>query len=164
MRLQTFLKQFKKQKGLLLENEEGNFVVSPRFQKKKEEEDKRDKKLRYRFISRLIMYINGSQPMVKAYNNLQIFMKLRQKYKKAALFILNQLKKPDLLSVFGLWRKLNSKLKDTFNNMDRKQLIKVLNKEKVKLEIEYTQKLDIDEKIDKQLKRYKLLSYLKDKK
>ena len=37
LRLDKFIQDFKKDKGLLLENEEGNFVVSPRFQKKKEE-------------------------------------------------------------------------------------------------------------------------------
>ena len=34
-RIQTFLHDLKKQKGLLLENEDGNFVLSPKFQKKK---------------------------------------------------------------------------------------------------------------------------------
>ena len=36
-RLKKFIDDFKKRKGLLLENEEGNFVTSPRFQKKKDE-------------------------------------------------------------------------------------------------------------------------------
>jgi hypothetical protein len=74
--------------------------MSPRFQKKKEEEDKRDKRLRYKLISRLIMNINGSWGMVKAYNNILIYMKLREKYKKAALFILNHIKRADKLMVF----------------------------------------------------------------
>lgn len=40
-RLKKFLDDYKKEKGLLLENEEGNYVVSPKFQESKEKQLKR---------------------------------------------------------------------------------------------------------------------------
>lgn len=95
----------KKKKGLLLENEDGNFVVSPRFQKKKDEEDKKDKNLRYKFVSRLILSMNGYAAPIRAYTNLQVYMKLRQRYRDKAQFVLNHLRKPDLLLAFRTWRK-----------------------------------------------------------
>lgn len=94
MRLKIFLEDFKKEKGLLLENEAGQLVVSPRFQEKKEQQIKKDNNFRYKFISRLILSMNGYSAPVKAYNNLRMYMFLREKYKKFALMTRNSLRKP----------------------------------------------------------------------
>lgn len=79
------------------------------------------------------MSINGYEAPIKAYNNLHIYMKLREKYKKTALFVLNHLRKPDLLLAFNTWKKAAAKFRDDFQNMERKELIKILNKQKDKM-------------------------------
>lgn len=52
-------------------------MVSPRFQEKKEQQIKRDNNFRYRFISRLILSMNGYAAPVKAFNNLKMYMLVR---------------------------------------------------------------------------------------
>lgn len=76
-RLKVFLEDFKKEKGLLLEDEEGQFVMSPRFQEKKDQQVKKDNNLRYKFISRLILSMNGYSAPAKAYNNLKLYMTVK---------------------------------------------------------------------------------------
>lgn len=76
-RLQIFLDDFKKDKGLLLENDEGNLVVSPRFQEKKDSQIKKDNNLRYKFISRIVLAMNNYGPAIKAWNNLNLYMQVR---------------------------------------------------------------------------------------
>jgi hypothetical protein len=38
--------------------------------------------------------MNGYQAPIKAYNNLQMYMKVRLRYKKAALMVKNRLRNP----------------------------------------------------------------------
>lgn len=121
--------------------------MSPRFAKKKEEEDRKEKNMRYKFVSRLIMSINGYAPPIKAYNNIQMYMKLREKYRKSSQFVLNHLRKPDLLLAFKTWQKAAAQFREDFDTMDRKELIKILNRQKDKMEMEYSHKLEVDEMI-----------------
>lgn len=48
--------------------------------------------------------------------------------------------------------------------MERKELIKILNRQKDKMEMEYSNKLSMDEKIEDELHRYKIYSHQRDKK
>lgn len=48
--------------------------------------------------------------------------------------------------------------------MERKELIKILNRQKDKMEMEYSNKLSMDEKIQGELHRYKIYSHQRDKK
>lgn len=105
MRLKIFLEDFKKEKGLLLEDETGQLVVSPRFQEKKEQQIKKDNNFRYKFISRLILSMNGYSSPVKAYNNLKMYMFIRERYKRNALMVKNNLRKPELYYAFRIWNK-----------------------------------------------------------
>ena len=75
--MKLFLEEFKKDKGLLLEDDGGKFVLSPRFQEKKDQQVKRDNNLRYRFIARLILSMNGYAAPAKAWNNLRVYMQVR---------------------------------------------------------------------------------------
>jgi hypothetical protein len=52
-------------------------VLSPRFEEKKNQQIKRDNNLRYKFISRVILSMNGYSAPVKAWNNLRVYMQLR---------------------------------------------------------------------------------------
>jgi len=81
------------------------------------------------------MSINGYEAPVKAYSNLQMFAKLRERYKKTAQFVLNFLRKPDLFLAFKTWRGAATKFREDFQNMERKELIKMLNKQKDKMEM-----------------------------
>ena len=138
--------------------------MSPRFQKKKEEAERKENNLRYKFISKLIMSMNGYSAPIRAYCNMQMYMKLREKYRKGALFIVNHMRKPDLFLPFKTWRKATSEFRDMFDNMERKDLIKILNRQKDKMEMEYSKKVEMDEKIEGELKRYKVLSHQREKK
>jgi hypothetical protein len=60
-----------------LEDEAGTFVLSPRFQEKKDMQIKKDNNLRYKFISRLILSMNGYAAPIKAWNNLKIYTLIR---------------------------------------------------------------------------------------
>jgi hypothetical protein len=91
--------------------------MSPRFQKKKEEAERKENNFRYKFISRLIMSMNGYSTPIKAYGNMQMYMKLREKYKKGATFVLNHLRKPDLLLSFNTWKKAAADFRDNFESM-----------------------------------------------
>jgi hypothetical protein len=51
------------------------------------------------------MTINGYGAPIKAYHNLQMYMKLREKYRKSANFVLNHLRRPDVLLAFRTWNK-----------------------------------------------------------
>lgn len=110
------------------------------------------------------MTINGYGAPIKAYHNLQMYERLREKYRNSALFVLNHLRRPDTLLAFRTWRKASAKFKEDFQNMERKELIKVLNRQKDKMEMQYSNKLSIDEKIDQQLQRYKIFSHQRERK
>jgi hypothetical protein len=89
-------------------------VVSPRFQEKKEQQIKRDNNFRYRFISRLILSMNGYAAPVKAYNNLKMYMLVREKYRKHARIARNNLRRPDLFYAFKIWHKATVDFNKTF--------------------------------------------------
>lgn len=131
-------------------------VHSPRFQKKKEEDDQKNNNLRYKFISRLMLSANGYRAPVKAFNNLQVFTNVRESFKKGSLFVLNHLRKPDIFLAFRTWRKAAKEFKNQFEIMDRKDLIKIMNKQKDRMEIEYGQKLRLDEKIVDEIKKHRV--------
>lgn len=46
-----------------------------------------------------------------------------------------------------------------FDTMERKGLIKILNKQKDKMEMEYSKKLSLEEKIQDEMRMHKVLSY-----
>lgn len=85
--------------------------------------------------------MNGYASPVKSYNNLRLYMHLREKYKKFALILKNKLRKPDLYYGFKTWQNANKKFNDMFQIIERKQLIKILNKQKDKMEMEYSKKI-----------------------
>lgn len=62
-------------------------------------------------------------------------MKLREKYRNSAQFVLNHLRRPDTLLAFRTWHKAATKFKEDFQNMERKELIKILNRQKDKMEM-----------------------------
>lgn len=163
-RLGKYLQDFKRKKGLLLENEEGNFVMSPRFAKKKEDEDRKDKNMRYKFVSRLIMAVNGYHPPIKAYNNMQVYMKLREKYRKSSVMVLNYMRRPNLFTAFKTWKNAAAEFRENFNTMERKDLIKILNRQKDKMEMQYSHKLSVDEMIQHELNRYRIFAHQREKK
>lgn len=51
------------------------------------------------------MSINGYSAPIKAYHNIQMYMKLRERYRSTALFVLNHLRRPDVFLVFRTWKK-----------------------------------------------------------
>ena len=51
------------------------------------------------------MSLNGYNAPIRAYCNMQTYARLREKYRKAAQFTLNHLRKPDLLLSFKTWKK-----------------------------------------------------------
>ena len=134
-------------------------VVSPRFQEKKEQQIKRDNNFRYRFISRVILAMNGYSAPVKAFNNLKMYMLVREKYKKFAKIVRNNLRRPDLFYAFKIWHKANTDFNKTFEIMERKGLIKILNRQKDKMEMEYTKKTSLEERIRDEMSVHKVLAY-----
>jgi len=77
--------------------------------------------------------MNGYAAPVKAYNNLKLYMTLRQKYKKFALMVHNNLRKTELSFAFRIWHKATKEFNQTFETMDRKDLIRILNRQKDKM-------------------------------
>lgn len=63
------------------------------------------------------MTINGYGSPIKAYNNLQIYMKLRERYRKSALFVVNHIRRPDTFLAFRTWRKIAANFREDFQNM-----------------------------------------------
>lgn len=163
-RLKIFLEDYKKEKGLLLEDDQGQLVVSPRFQEKKEQQIKKDNNFRYKFISRLILSMNGYSAPVKAFNNLKMYMLIREKYKKNAKMVKNNLRKPELYYAFRIWNKATKDFNKMFETMERKDLIKILNRQKDKMEMEYSKKITLEDKILQEMKLHKVLAYQEDRK
>lgn len=87
--------------------------------------------------------MNGYSAPVKAYNNLRVYMLLRQKYKKYGLMVHNYLRKPELAYAFRIWHKATKDFNHNFDTMERKDLIKLLNKQKDKMEMEYSKKVNL---------------------
>jgi len=73
--------------------------------------------LRYKFISRVILSMNGYSSAVKSYNNMRLYMLLREKYKKLALVVKNKLRKPDLYFGFKIWQAANKRFNDMFQTI-----------------------------------------------
>lgn len=48
--------------------------------------------------------------------------------------------------------------------MERKGLIKILNRQKDKMEMEYSKKVNLEEKIQDEMRMHKVLSYHEDRK
>lgn len=115
--------------------------------------------MRYKFISRLILSMNGYAAPVKAYNNLRMYMMIREKYKKFAKITRNNLRKPDLYYAFRIWSKAAKDFNKMFDTMERKDLIRILNRQKDKMEMEYSKKLALDDKIHEEMKTHKVLAY-----
>jgi hypothetical protein len=88
--------------------------MSPRFQEKKDQQIKKDNNLRYKFISRLILSMNGYAAPVKAWNNIKMYLLIREKYRKCAQFTRNMLRKPDLYSAFKTWHKASTEFNKMF--------------------------------------------------
>ena len=79
--------------------------------------------------------MNGYAAPVKSYNNLRLYMLLREKYKKYALIMKNKIRKPDLYYGFKIWQNANKKFNEMFQVIERKQLIKILTRQKDKMEM-----------------------------
>jgi len=60
------------------------------------------------------MSMNGYNAPIRGYCNMQVYMRLREKYRKGARFVLNHLRKPDLLLAFKTWKKASSDFRDMF--------------------------------------------------
>ena len=125
---------------------------------------KKDNNLRYKFISRLVLSLNGYEAPVKAYNNLRTYMILRTKCKNFAKMIKNRLRKPDYKYAFDIWRRASQQFNKLFDTMDRKDLIRILNRQKDKMEIQYSKKISLDEKIYDEMQTHKVLAHQEDRK
>jgi hypothetical protein len=79
--------------------------------------------------------MNGYSGPVKAFNNLKMYMLIREKYKKYARITRNNLRKPDLYYAFRIWHKATLDFNKTFETMERKSLMKILNRQKDKMEM-----------------------------
>lgn len=55
----------------------------------------------------------------------------------------NKLRKPDLYYAFKIWNKATKDFNKMFETMERKDLIKILNKQKDKMEMEYSKKINL---------------------
>lgn len=66
---------------------------------------KHDNILRYKFVSRLILSMNGYTPALKGWNNLDIYAKARDKVREKARFVLNYIRRGDLFCAFRTWNK-----------------------------------------------------------
>jgi len=80
------------------------------------------------------------------------------------LFTKNNLKKPDLYYAFKTWHKASVEFTKMFDTMERKGLIKILNRQKDKMEMEYSKKVNLEEKIQDEMRMHKVLSYHEDRK
>jgi hypothetical protein len=71
----------------------------------------------------------------------------------------NNLRKPDLYYAFRIWHKASKDFNKMFETMERKDLIKILNRQKDKMEMEYSKKITLEEKILEEMKLHKVLAY-----
>lgn len=92
-------------------------MLSPRFQEKKDLQIKKDNNLRYKFISRLILSMNGYSAPARAWNNMKIYMLVREKIKKHAKMVKNNLRKPELHYAFKIWHKASVDFNKMFDTM-----------------------------------------------
>ena len=58
--------------------------------------------------------MNGYQAPIKVWNNLQMYMKIRQQYKKAALWVKNMQRNNELYSAFKIWQNGTKQLNTMF--------------------------------------------------
>lgn len=88
--------------------------------------------------------MNGYSAPAKAWNNLKTYMLVREKYRKYAKFVRNNLRRPDVFYAFRIWHKASSDFNKLFDTMERKGLIKILNRQKDKMEMEYSKKISLE--------------------
>lgn len=77
--------------------------------------------------------MNGYSAPIKAYNNLRMYMMVREKYRKHAKTARNNLRKPEIAYAFKIWHKASLDFNKMFETMERKDLIKILNRQKDKM-------------------------------
>jgi hypothetical protein len=87
------------------------------------------------------MFANGQQNVIKAWNNIHLYFIIRSKIKHSAHLMLNYLRYPQTNKVFRRWRGLVKDEKEMLDTMPRDELIKVLQRQKEKLEFEYSRKV-----------------------
>jgi|JI6StandDraft_1071083.scaffolds.fasta_scaffold26969_6 hypothetical protein len=90
---------------------------------------------RYKLVSRLLMFANGEGNTVKAWNNVHLYYIMRTKIKSSAQLTLNYLRQPQQYKAFRKWRTLVKDEKEMLETMSRDELIKLLQKQKEKLEV-----------------------------
>ena len=78
--------------------------------------------------------------------------------------IKNRLRKPDYKYAFDIWRRASQQFNKLFDTMDRKDLIRILNRQKDKMEIQYSKKISLDEKIYDEMQTHKVLAHQEDRK
>jgi len=61
--------------------------------------------------------MNGYAAPVKAWNNVKMYMLIREKYRKFAKFTRNMLRKPDLFYAFKTWHKASTEFVKMFDTM-----------------------------------------------
>jgi len=88
--------------------------------------------------------MNGYAAPVKVWNNMKMYMLVRQKYKKFAKIMINNSKRPELFYAFRIWNKAAKDFNKMFEIMERKDLIRILNRQKDKMEMEYSKKITLE--------------------
>lgn len=73
--------------------------------------------------------------------------KLRMKCQKCALVVKNRIEKGDMYTAFKIWHNGVVELRKMFDSMERKELIRLLNRQKDKMEMEYSKKVEVEEKV-----------------
>jgi hypothetical protein len=73
--------------------------------------------------------------------------KLRAKCQKCALVVKNRMEKGDMYTAFKIWQNRMVELRKMFDSMERKELIRLLNKQKDKMEMDYSKKVEVEEKV-----------------
>ncbi len=86
------------------------------------------------------MFSNGEHSLIKAWNTVHLYSVMRMQVRKAASLTLNYLRNPEIYRSFKRWRRMLSEEKENLENMSRAELIKLLQRQKDKLEVEYSKK------------------------
>ncbi len=73
--------------------------------------------LKYKFVSRVILSMNGYQAPVKSWNNLEMLTKLRAKCQKSALMVKNRMEKGEMYTAFKIWQNGVLELRKMFDSM-----------------------------------------------
>lgn len=81
------------------------------------------------------MFANGEGNTIKAWNNIYLYYIMRTKIKASAQLTLNYLRLPQVFKGFRRWRTLVKDEKEMLETMSRDELMKLLQKQKDKLEV-----------------------------